>query len=118
MSDCARVHVEALDEKVVRKRDLGKMKWLIAASSSEPGDDGARMWNRACDMVERDFGDEVKSGVFRVGRNKVPVNMPFRVEAGVTEGLVCNGERFRGLEECVGEVAGWYLRLKLDDEDE
>jgi hypothetical protein len=58
----------------------------------------------------------VKEGVFKVGRGKAPINMPFRVDSGFTADKLLNGEEIRGLEECVGEVANWYLRLKTDDE--
>jgi nucleoside-diphosphate-sugar epimerase len=114
VQDCARIHIEALYEGNVKKKDLPP--WFVAATSSEEGVDGETMWGKAADMVEREFADEVKEGVFKVGRGKAPINMPFRVDSGFTADKLLNGEEIRGLEECVGEVANWYLRLKTDDE--
>lgn len=114
VQDCARVHVEALDERRVQGKKLPK--WFVAAATTEEGVDGQKMWVKAADMVEREFGDEVNEGVFKVGRSKVPTNMPYRVESGFTEGALMNGEAFRSFEECVQEVAQWYLRLKMDGE--
>jgi nucleoside-diphosphate-sugar epimerase len=112
--DCARVHIEALDEQKVKSKTLPP--WFVASATSDDGTNGEKMWTTAADMVEQEFSEEIKEGVFKVGRDKVPINMPYRVDSGFTEGALLNGEAIRGLEDCVKEVAQWYLRLKLDDE--
>jgi nucleoside-diphosphate-sugar epimerase len=114
VQDCARIHIEALDESKVKSKSLPP--WFIAAATSEGGIDGEKMWTKAADMVEREFGDEVQDGVFKVGRDKTPINMPYRVDSDWTSSKLLYGEEMRGLEECVKEVAQWYLRLKKDDE--
>ncbi|KAG9189194.1 eukaryotic sulfide quinone oxidoreductase [Alternaria panax] len=109
VQDCARVHIEALDE---RNRSEGLPKWYIAAGTVEKGIDGQELWDAAADVIEHDFGDEVKTGAFKVGREKVPVNMPFRADSSVTEKMLLNGDRIRGLEDSVKEVAQWYIELR------
>ncbi|KAF2026915.1 NAD(P)-binding protein [Setomelanomma holmii] len=114
VQDCARVHVEALNEGMVKSAKIPL--WFVAAATSEEGEDGKSLWNRAVDAIEEEFGDEVRSGVFKVGRTKTPINMPYRVDSSLTEMMLLRGEKMRGLEECVMEVAQWYLRLKTDKE--
>jgi nucleoside-diphosphate-sugar epimerase len=114
VQDCARVHVEALDEQKVKSKSLPP--WFVAAATSEEGTNGEKMWAKAADMVEQEFSEEMRDGVFKAGRSKAPINMPYRVDSGYTEGALLYGEAIRGLEDCVKEVASWYLRLKLDDE--
>jgi nucleoside-diphosphate-sugar epimerase len=110
--DCARVHIQALDEKKVRREDLPP--WWVAAATSEEGIDGEKMWSKAADMVEKNFATEVKEGVFKIGRDKAPINMPYRVDSRRTEESVLEGEKMMGLEECVQGVAKWYLSLAED----
>jgi nucleoside-diphosphate-sugar epimerase len=114
VEDCARVHVEALDEVKVRKEDLPR--WYIAAGTVEEGVTGEQVWERAADCVEREFPTEVEDGVFRVGRSRMPINMPFRVDSRVTERMLLGGERIRGLEECVRDVGRWYLGMKRKED--
>ncbi|KAH7076007.1 hypothetical protein FB567DRAFT_150813 [Paraphoma chrysanthemicola] len=114
VQDCARVHVEALNEAKVKSAKIPP--WFVAASSSEDADDGTTLWDRAANMIEQEFIEEVKSGVFKLGRTKTPINMPYRVDSNLTESLLLHGEKMRGLEECVTEVAHWFLRLKTDEE--
>jgi len=113
VQDCARIHIEALDERV-RGEDLPK--WYVAAGTVEEGTDGDKLWNSVADMIERDFAKEVKTGVFTLGRQKVPINMPFRVESSMTEKMLLNGDKIRGLEDSVREVAEWYIQLKRTEE--
>ena len=87
-------------------------KWFVAAGTVEAGIDGEALWNGVADRIERDFGDQVKTGVFRVGRARVPVNMPFRADSKATERMLLAGDKIRGLEESVKEVAQWYIELK------
>ncbi|KAH5245962.1 hypothetical protein HBI52_166240 [Parastagonospora nodorum] len=108
--ECAAIHVNALDEEKWRSDDLPA--WYIAAATSERGIDGERIWARAVEMVERDFANEVKEGVFKVGRSKVPINMPYRVDSAETEKRLLSGVPMKGLKECVKEVAEWYVSLK------
>ena len=112
--DCAKVHIEALDEEKVKRGDVPP--WYVAAGMTEEGWGGEMVWKGAGDMIEREFGDVVKKGVFTVGRDKTPINMPYRVDSRVTERMLLGGERIRGLEECVREVADWYVRLKEKNE--
>ncbi|KAI4679634.1 uncharacterized protein J4E84_008156 [Alternaria hordeiaustralica] len=113
VQDCARIHIEALDGRV-RGEDLPK--WYVAAGTVEEGTDGDKLWNSVADMIEQDFAKEVKTGAFRVGRQKVPINMPFRVESSMTEKMLMNGDKIRGLEDSVREVAEWYIQLKRTEE--
>ncbi|KAF1847288.1 NAD(P)-binding protein [Cucurbitaria berberidis CBS 394.84] len=110
VQDCARVHIEALDEIKVKSEDLPS--WFIAGATVEEGFDGPRLWNKAADMIERVFKGEVEEGVFTVGRTKVPINMPYRIDSRLTENTLLGGENIRGLEESVKEVAQWYVGLK------
>jgi hypothetical protein len=109
-----RSDVEALDEVKVPDRELPR--WFVAAGMVEEGVTGEQLWGRAADVVERDFSREVEEGVFRVGKSRVPINMPFRVDSRVTERMLVGGERVRGLKECVGEVGRWYLALKRKED--
>jgi nucleoside-diphosphate-sugar epimerase len=109
VQDCARIHIEALDEKVGSEN---LPKWYVAAGTVEEGVDGQKLWNSVADMIERDFADEVKSGTFKVGRQKVPINMPFRVDSRTTEKMLLSGDKIRGLEDSVREVAEWYIELR------
>ncbi|KAF1937042.1 3-beta hydroxysteroid dehydrogenase/isomerase family protein [Clathrospora elynae] len=110
VQDCARVHIEALNESKVKSDDLPP--WFVAAGTVEEGMHGAGLWNSAADMVEGGFAKEVEDGVFKIGRAKVPINMPFRVDSRETERMLLGGDRIRGLEESVREVAVWYVGLR------
>ncbi|KAI0571906.1 NAD-binding-10 multi-domain protein [Pyrenophora tritici-repentis] len=110
VQDCAKIHIEALDEEKVKSEDLPK--WFVAAGTVEEGIDATQLWNAAADMIEKEFGDEVNTGLFKVGRTKVPINAPFRADSQLTEELLLGGGRIRGLEESVREVARWYVGLK------
>ena len=107
--ECAAIHINALDETKWRSDDLPA--WYIAAATSEERAAGETVWAKAAEMVERDFAKEVKEGVFKVGRSKVPINMPYRVDSSETEKRLLSGLPMRGFEECVKEVAEWYLSL-------
>jgi nucleoside-diphosphate-sugar epimerase len=116
VQDCARVHIEALDEGKVRREDVPP--WYVAAGGSEEELllDGEMVWKKAGDMVEREYVEEVERGVFKVGRSKTPINMPYRVDSRRTEEMLLGGEKIRGFEECVREVARWYVGLKGKEE--
>ena len=111
VQDCARVHIEALDEEKVKAADLPP--WFIAAATTEEGLNGYQVWAKAVDMVEKDFKIELKSGIFRVGKERVPINMPYRVDSRETERVLLGGEKIRGLEDSVREVARWCEQLSL-----
>ena len=111
VQDCARVHIEALDEEKVKAADLPP--WFIAAATTEEGLNGYQVWAKAVDMVEKDFKIELKSGIFRVGKERVPINMPYRVDSRETERVLLGGEKIRGLEDSVREVARWCAQLSL-----
>lgn len=110
VQDCARVHIEALDEEKVKGENLPK--WFIAAATVEEGVDASKLWNAAVDMIEKEFGDEVSTELFIVGRTKVPINAPFRADSRLTEKMLLDGGKIRGLEESIREVAQWYIELK------
>jgi nucleoside-diphosphate-sugar epimerase len=110
--DCARVHIEAVDEKKVSIDD--SPPWWVAAATSEEGVDGEKLWSMAADVVEKDFAKEVEEGTFKIGRDKAPINMPYRVDSRKTEESLLEGDKMRGLEECVQEVAKWYSSLTDD----
>jgi nucleoside-diphosphate-sugar epimerase len=112
VQDCAKIHVEALDEEVVKSEDVPP--WFVAAGTSEEGVNGEKTWSRAADAVEKDFAEAISAGIFKLGRTKMPINMPYRVDSRMTEKLLLNGAKSRGFEECVKEVADWYLSLKTD----
>jgi nucleoside-diphosphate-sugar epimerase len=113
VQDCARIHIEALDEKKVKTEDVPP--WFIAAGTSEEGMDGERLWSRAAEMIEKNFKKEVDEDVFKIGANKAPINMPYRVVSQITEQMLMGGKKIRGLEECIDEVAKWFLALKKHD---
>jgi nucleoside-diphosphate-sugar epimerase len=109
IDDCARVHVEALDEVKVPTDDIPD--WFVAAASTAPGKNGTQIWNEVGDMTEQHFAKEVVEGLFTVGRDNSPVNMPFRVDSRLTEKLLLDGEQFQSLEDCIKDVGHWYARL-------
>lgn len=109
VGDCARVHVEALDEGNVRSEDVPP--WFVAAATMEGEGRGEEMWVGVADLIAGQFRREIEEGVFMIGREKVPINMPYRVDSRVTEMVLLGGRKMRGFEECVMEVARWYLSL-------
>lgn len=113
VTDCARVHVETLDETKVGNKDLPD--WFIAAGTVEEGVDGDELWNAAADMVEHEFADQVSTGVFKVGRDRVPINIPFRADSRLTEKMLLAGERIRVFQDSVRDVAKWYLTFRKDE---
>jgi nucleoside-diphosphate-sugar epimerase len=116
VEDCARIHIEALDGEKVPENAMPR--YFIAAGAVERGVTGSELWGGVCDMVEREFSEEVKKSVFTVGRGKVPTNMPFCADSRLTERLLLGGKKIRGLEECVHEVAEWYLGLLRKETEE
>lgn len=109
VQDCARVHVEALNEEKVSAEVIPP--WFVAAATTEEGLDGHQVWAKAADMVEREFRSEVEKGIFKIGRERVPVNIPYRVDSTATEKMLLDGTKIRGLENSVEEVARWYGQL-------
>jgi nucleoside-diphosphate-sugar epimerase len=109
VEDCAGVHVEALDE--VRVPDAGIPDWFIAAGSSDQSKSGKRVWKEAGDSIESTFKNEVASGLFTVGRDNVPTNMPYYVDSASTETKLLRHGKFKCLKECVKDVAEWYRGL-------
>ncbi|KAL5114905.1 hypothetical protein ACEQ8H_007223 [Pleosporales sp. CAS-2024a] len=112
VAQCAQMHVAALDEAATGPARGGHMPpWFVAAATSEAGVDGERVWARAVRMVQERFARAVAQGVFEIGVDKAPVNMPYRVDSSMTERLLLGGASIKGLEECVSDVAEWYLAL-------
>lgn len=116
VEDCAAVHVNALDEEVLSDEQLADVDWLVAAATGEVGKDGREVWTEVAGQLAGDFRDEVGRGVFKVGWDKMPVNMPYRVDSRWTESVVLGGRKIREVGECVKEVAGWYLGLLEGDD--
>jgi len=112
VKDCAKIHVEALNEEKVKKADMPP--WYVAAGTSEEGVNGAKMWSKAADMVDKEFGEAIVAGTFKLGRTKTPINMPYRVDSRRTEKMLLDGNKIRTFDECVKEVAQWYLSLDKD----
>lgn len=112
--DCARVHIEALDESKVKTEDIPP--WYVAAATVKDGYDGEKLWREAVDMVESVFKAEIAAGLFKVGRDRAPINMPYRVDSTRTQRMLLNGEDLRGLQESVREVAQWYVKLQSQEE--
>lgn len=109
VEDCARVHIEALDQ--TKAPDAGLPPRFVAAASTEAGLNGTQIWNRTVNIIESEFEFEMKEGLFTIGKERTPTNMPYRVDSKQTEKMLLDGKAIRGLEECVREVARWYARL-------
>ncbi|XPS80589.1 hypothetical protein M3J07_012565 [Ascochyta lentis] len=109
VQDCARVHIEALDEEKVKDGDIPPR--FIAAATTEEGLDGGQIWSKAVRTIEEEFALEIENAVFKVGTERTPVNMPYRVDSKATEKMLLGGEPIRGLEDSVREVARWYVQL-------
>ncbi|KAJ4983320.1 NAD-binding rossmann-fold containing protein [Stagonosporopsis vannaccii] len=109
VKDCARVHIEALDQGKVP--DSSVPPRFVAAATTEDGVNGDQVWEKAINMIEKDFASEVETGFFKVGRERTPTNMPYCVKSRMTEKLLLNGEPIRGLDDSVKDVAHWYIEL-------
>ena len=109
VKDCARVHIEALDEEKVPDADIPPR--FVAAATTEEGLDGNQVWTKVVSIIESDLASEIERGVFKLGRERTPINMPYRVDSRMTERMLLDGEAIRGLEESAREVAGWYAQL-------
>lgn len=109
VNDCARVHIEALDQDKVKDGNVPPR--FVAAATTEEGMDGKKVWGKALKIIEDEFASEIEKGVFTVGRERTPINMPYRVDSKMTENMLLGGEAIKGLEESVREVADWYVQL-------
>ena len=109
LNDCAAVHINSLDEVKVPEKDIPD--WFVAASTTPEGMEGKDVWREVGYAVERTLGKEVESGLFTVGRENMPVNMPYRVDSTLTERMLLGGAKFRSLEDCVREVGECYRGL-------
>lgn len=109
VNDCARVHIEALDQDKVKDGDIPPR--FVAAATTEEGVDGQQVWSRAIKLIESEFASEIDKGVFAVGGERTPINMPYRVDSRMTEDMLLGGETMKGFEESVREVADWYVQL-------
>ncbi len=114
LQDCAKVHIEALDEKKVKNKDLPP--WFIAAATTPEGYDGEKTWNEAINTIEKEFKKELEEGVFKLGKNKMPINIPYRVDSRMTESMLLDGQKIRGFEESVKDVARWYVILRNEEQ--
>lgn len=109
VDDCAKVHIEALDEEKVPTGDIPP--WFVAAATTEQGLDGDQVWSKAVRAFEITLDREIQDGLFKLGKERAPTNMPYRVDSSLTERMLCCGERMWGLEESVMQVAGWYSQF-------
>lgn len=109
VEDCAKVHVEALDEAKVSEEEIPN--WFVAAASSDKSRNGKETWREAGDVVATLFKNEVDDGMFTVGRGNMPINMPYYVDSTFTETKLLSGAQMRTLTDCIKEVAGWYKNL-------
>ncbi|PVI05009.1 NAD(P)-binding protein [Periconia macrospinosa] len=109
VEDCAKVHVEALDEKKVSGDEAPP--WFIAAAESVQGKSGQDLWKEAGDYVEDQLSDGIDKGLFTIGRDNVPLNMPFYVDSSLTRKMLMEGQGFKGFAQSVVEVGRWYTRL-------
>lgn len=113
VEDCAKVHVEALDEKNVPGDKAAN--WFIAAAESTKGKRGEELWKDAGDYVEEQLQNNVRKGIFKIGRNNGPLNMPFYVDSSLTKSMLMGGQDFRGLAESIVDVGRWYAKLSEGD---
>jgi nucleoside-diphosphate-sugar epimerase len=113
VQDCARVHIEALDESKIKDEDIPPR--FIAAATTEEGLDGEQVWDNAIKMIESEFSTEIEKGIFKIGKERAPINMPYRVNSRFTEKKLLDGQAIRGLEASAKEVAKWYARLAADE---
>ena len=108
VEDCARVHIEALNEEIP---ESCLPDWFVAASTSDQGKDGEAVWKAVGDMIALTFSSEIEQGLFSIGKDKMPINMPYRVDSTMTERMLLDGNPFRNLGQCVEAVGRWYLGL-------
>lgn len=113
VQDCARVHVEALDRVKVPDTELPPR--FVAAANTEADMTGDQVWSKAVGVLESEFAAEVEKGLFTIGKDRTPTNMPYRVDSRLTERMLLDGKAIRGLEESVREVAGWYAQLATQE---
>lgn len=111
LQDCAQVHIEALNEEKVKDDDVPAV--FVAAATTEEGLNGEQVWAKAVRMIEKDFASGIEKGMFRVGKERTPTNMPYRVDSRMTEKMLLGGKAIRGLEESAREVACWYAQLAV-----
>lgn len=109
VEDCAKIHVEALDEEKVPGNEAPP--WFIAAADSVKGKNGQDVWKEAGDYVEEQLRDSIEKGWFTVGRENVPLNMPFYVDSSMTRRMLMGGRDFKGFPQSVVEVGRWYTQL-------
>ncbi|KAL1605236.1 hypothetical protein SLS60_004780 [Paraconiothyrium brasiliense] len=108
VEDCAKVHVEALDEVKITDDEIPY--WFIAAASSDSAKSGEQIWKEAGNAIESNLENAIASGTLTVGRDNVPTNMPFYVDSALTETKMRH-DKFKSLNECIKEVAEWYMGL-------
>ena len=98
LDDVARIHVEALN----REKIAGGQSFDAVGSGIE-----GIQWNDYQDIVKRHFPEAVQDG--RLPNSGKQVTRVVRVDAQKTEKAF--GMKFRGFEEQVVEVVGFYLEL-------
>ena len=100
VDDVARVHVQALNEGLVKDgANLGVVY---------NGLDGGSTWDDAIEIVKKHFPEEVKKGVFPLGGTQG--SNPLKFDASETEKIL--GFKFKDFEEQVVSVAKAYVEAE------
>ncbi|KAF2015296.1 NAD(P)-binding protein [Aaosphaeria arxii CBS 175.79] len=110
--DCARVHVEALSASNVP--DYGIPDYFVAAATTPAGKTAEEIWTEVADVIAERYPKEVADGVFTIGRDRVPSEMPYRVDSTETARLLLGGRPIQGLLESVLEVTEWFVKLRSE----
>ena len=97
IDDVAMLHVEALNPKLQGNQDF---------TANSEGIEGLE-WNDVPEIVARKFPEAVKSGILPLGGSQPTLRLKY--DASHTEKVF--DFKFKGLEEQVTNVAGWYIEL-------
>jgi nucleoside-diphosphate-sugar epimerase len=113
VEDCAAIHIEALDQRKVPDGNIPG--WFVAAAPTPKEQTAQQLWKEVGEMIEKEFSEQVKDGLFKIGWDKIPVNIPYTVDSTLTEEILLGGKKFKSLIDCVRDVAHWYARLAEKD---
>jgi hypothetical protein len=102
VNDAGLLHVQALSEKV-KIEESGVRNFIASA--------GSVRWSDVSGIVEREFSEEVKQGVFKL--NGKMDTKAVRFDASVTEEEF--GIKWRGFDEQVKSVVSAYLAVRAKE---
>ena len=105
IDDVASLHVEALDPGI----EVGESGYRNLGANSH-GIMGME-WDSAIDIVKKHFPSAVEERVFPLGGSQKSVHIPY--DARETERVF--GWEFKGWEEQVLSLAGWYVRVSKEN---